>query len=181
MRISTFMLSLAALVLANTAHAGGDLVIVSADLTKAYFEKNRTCELAVGTVVTDKTWVSKLRAMAKGTGRPDPGERIIAKEVMCVKNWTAGSGVYERVGCGFIWVNPETGKVDPDTPAVVAKKKCEDGGFDELLKVKVGLINKTTISDFLTKNPKDGVKELFHASGDPYRKFWDDRKVKVAH
>jgi hypothetical protein len=88
---------------------------------KTYLSKSSRCSLAIGTRAPDKSqWDS------------------VFPKVLCVSDITLGKGtVHEKTACALTEFNIQTGEgagVGAFGAVPIAKKKCADGGWHELLK-----------------------------------------------
>jgi hypothetical protein len=151
---------------------------------KAYVTKNGSCLMAIATTLAPSA---------------NEKEKIWSNKVICVTELSAGEGTIKSYrGCALAVFNVETGKLFTTYDShfdnwikkhpsgfVMASKSCNDGGLDELLKMKAGT-NWGTVKDALTKGEYLGndwkaangwgypkIKFLY-AAGDGWESFWND-------
>ncbi len=107
--------------------------------------------------------------------------RAWREQLLCVQDLTAGEGtIDEAKGCALSWFNSETNRYLPVQTmdsfgraelTVVKGKPCANGGFEELVKMKLGMYGASSVLGKLTRpSSSDSKTVILVSSSTEYRK-----------
>lgn len=111
-------------------------------------------------------------------------------QLLCIQDLTSGQGTMnEASGCAFTHYSADTGRYSPVQTTdsfgranveIVKGKSCAKGGFEELLKRKLGVYGATTILSKLTRPIGPGGKMTVIVSAKSEYKSLVEKEIKAA-
>lgn len=136
--------------LSSVSYAG-----VPTEKAKAFMEKQNICSLAIGM-----------------TAYPDSSGNTVEDTVFCVTYLTIDRGtINEKHGCGLAEYRMSEGELRAETATIAEDTKCNNGGFEILLK-KSASCRDGTVKCVLVSGPSPMSRPIFLSASEAKYKDW---------
>ncbi len=140
---------------------------------REFVMKKGSCEFAVAYVPKERRIWSESRAFWVS---------VWNTKLRCISNYGGGDGINDSAGCMYsfydsvrnIYIPVENATTFGHGAFIIAKdKKCENGGFEELLKMPIGFYGQTVESDLIGTQILTGSENLLEVVVTTKQKYLD--------